>query len=172
MWTGSELVADIALALNTLSVLQPDLLSSIIQENCPVVQLSTPKKNCPQPCLGDPRASVWRCGSRAVSRLAPASRPSSLIPAPPLTNPTPSAPRPAPLPSGPPPNGPPPSAPRPQPWTGEAPPPARAPPHRAPPSPPGRSAGQRDEPGVRRPPLLLQRSSSGSRAGSWDRAAP
>ena len=31
MWTGSELVADIALALNALSVLQPDLLSSIIQ---------------------------------------------------------------------------------------------------------------------------------------------
>ena len=30
MFTGSELVADIALAFNALSVLQPDLLSSII----------------------------------------------------------------------------------------------------------------------------------------------
>ena len=43
MWIGSELVADIALALNTLSALQPDLLSSIIKNcprelaNCPIV---------------------------------------------------------------------------------------------------------------------------------------
>ena len=63
MWTGSELVVHIVLALDTLSVLQPDLLSSIIQYNPRgIVQVS----NCPRP-KRVVRSPAWRApeGERA-----------------------------------------------------------------------------------------------------------
>ena len=65
MWTGSELIADIALAVNALSVLQPDLLSSIIQEyprdlsNCPIVHAQNIVRN-----------PVWAEIQDGVTRIA------------------------------------------------------------------------------------------------------
>ena len=84
-------------------------LSRIIQENCPIDQLSKPKKNCPQPWAGAPsRVQALRLQGpapppqrsrpgRVCGRGGPAPSPPSL----PLPPPPPASPRAPPSPSPP-----------------------------------------------------------------------